>query len=289
MRRASAHSTQSLTAPSLDDVSVAQARMQRFAPLLSALFPELQATEGQVCSPLISVPQLQQALIPTATNERLWVKADHLLPVAGSVKARGGFHEVLQWTENLAQKNGLLCAGDDVRALSRPAARRLFHEHQVAVGSTGNLGMSIGLIASALGFKATVHMSHDAKAWKKRLLRDHGVSVIEHQGDYALAVAKGREEARALATCHFVDDERSLSLLLGYACAAFELSRAPHRGRPYDRVGKRRVLPPFTQQGSVACQLKGRALLQLVPSTCTAEFVVEDRIGMGQDQVCAPL
>ena len=71
-------------------------RFKRFAPLLQRLFPELQASGGRIESPLLTAPAMQQALgLPPAMGQ-LWVKADHSLPVAGSVKARGGVHEVLE-------------------------------------------------------------------------------------------------------------------------------------------------------------------------------------------------
>ncbi|MEI8159418.1 MAG: D-serine ammonia-lyase, partial [Burkholderiales bacterium] len=198
-------------------------RFARFAPLLAQLFPELTASEGRIESALQPVPEMQRALGLPTHHGRLWVKADHSLPVAGSIKARGGFHEVLEVTEQLAMENGLLQPGHDYRTLNTPVARALFARHQIAVGSTGNLGMAIGVLAAALGFRAVVHMSTDAKEWKKERLRQRGVEVVEHAGDYEMAVASGRQLAQVDPLSHFVDDERSLSLFMGYSAAALHL------------------------------------------------------------------
>lgn len=210
---------------SLDDTKVAAARLARFGGLLAEVFPELAASGGVVESPLLNAAALQPALGLTASQGRLFIKADHSLPVAGSIKARGGMHEVLEFAEHCALRHGLVQRGGDYRALNTPQARAVLGRHQVAVGSTGNLGLSIGVVASALGFKATVHMSADAKAWKKDRLRLRGVQVVEHAGDYERAVAAGRAEAAADPLSHFVDDEQSLSLLLGYSAAALHLQR----------------------------------------------------------------
>ncbi len=207
----------------LADMQAAQDRFTRFAPLLALLFPELAATQGRIESALLPVPALQAALGLPPEQGRLWVKADHNLPVAGSIKARGGFHEVLELTERLALQHGLLSMGTDYCTLASPATRAILGQHQVAVGSTGNLGMAIGVLAAALGFRAVVHMSVDAKAWKKERLRNSGVEVVEHAGDYEQAVATGRQRAQADPLCHFVDDERSLSLFIGYSAAAMHL------------------------------------------------------------------
>jgi D-serine dehydratase len=186
----------------LADMHQARNRFERFAPLLADLFPELSESQGRIESDLLVVPALQQALGLPPTMGRLWIKADHRLPVAGSVKARGGFHEVLELTERLAAQHDLLQPGNDYRCLGRPAARAAFARYQVAVGSTGNLGMAIGVLAAALGFRSVVHMSADAKTWKKERLRQHGVDVREHTGDYEQAVAIGRQLADADPLCH---------------------------------------------------------------------------------------
>lgn len=209
------------------DINLTLGRLGRFAPLMATLFPELAASHGVIESALLPVPRLQHALALPADCGMLLIKADHALPVAGSIKARGGIHEVLEHAEAVALANGLLPDGleSDYRLLDTPTARSVFAGYKVAVGSTGNLGLAIGVMASALGFQAVVHMSADAKQWKKDRLRRRGVEVVEHVGDYAEAVAAGRRAADADARCHFVDDEQSLSLLLGYSAAAPHLAR----------------------------------------------------------------
>ena len=208
---------------SLDDTKAAAARLARFAGLLAQVFPELAETAGQVESPLLSAAALQPMLGMAEGQGRLFIKADHSLPVAGSIKARGGMHEVLEFAERLAVQHGLVSVDGDYKTLATPAAREVLGRYQVAVGSTGNLGLSIGVVASALGFKAAVHMSADAKEWKKDRLRQRGVQVVEHPGDYERAVAAGRTQAASDPLCHFVDDEQSFSLLLGYSAAALHL------------------------------------------------------------------
>lgn len=200
-------------------IDAAERRLLRAGPLLLKVLPELVGSDGLVESPLVDAQALRDAL---GGQSRWLFKADNRLPVTGSVKARGGFHEVLEFAEQVALSHGW--DGEHFADLAEPRWRECFGAYQLVVGSTGNLGISIGLLSRALGFAAQVHMSSDAKQWKKQLLREQGVCVVEHAGDYGKAVAAGREIAEADAQSHFVDDECSLSLFCGYAVAGRRLA-----------------------------------------------------------------
>ena len=201
-------------------VADAEARLQRFAPLIRARFPETEDRGGLIESPLTETPAMREALASLLPG-RLFLKRDSDLAIAGSVKARGGIYEVLKHTEELALQAGLITPDSDYSILLQH--RDFFRQYKMQVGSTGNLGMSIGIMSAAIGYEAIVHMSADARQWKKDLLRSHGVTVVEYDGDYSAAVKEGRRRSDADPTSYFVDDENSVDLFLGYAVAANRL------------------------------------------------------------------
>lgn len=210
------------------DILDASLRLRRFAPYLAKAFPETQLSNGIIESELVDIPTMKTALethYQLPIKGRLMMKKDSHLPISGSIKARGGIYEVLTHAEKLAFEAGLLSESDDYSKLLEPEFRDFFKQYSIAVGSTGNLGMSIGIMSAKLGFTVSVHMSADARAWKKSKLREHGVNVVEYEQDYGVAVEQGRKEAEQDPSCFFIDDENSKNLFLGYSVAGERLKQ----------------------------------------------------------------
>ena len=212
----------------LHDMEEAEKLWFRFAPYLSKVFPGTRKTSGIIESPLKEITHFQQLLNASSDQKiagKFLLKCDNALPVAGSIKARGGFYEVLYFAEQLALEAGLIKKTDNYELFTGEKFRKLFSQHVIGVGSTGNLGLSIGIMSAQLGFQVTVYMSSDAKEWKKNLLRSKGAEVIEFKGDFGEAVNEGRRRTIADPRGYFVDDENSKNLFLGYSVAAFRLKK----------------------------------------------------------------
>ena len=206
------------------DMLDAKARLMRFAPLMKALFPETMPNDGIIESALREIDCTREALqkaYKVDIRGRVFLKCDHELPVAGSIKARGGIYEVLKYAEKLVYENHPSEAAGDYSAFA--SLKNFFNKYTIITGSTGNLGLSIGVMGAALGFNVVVHMASDAKEWKKALLRQKGVQIVEHCAEYTEAVAEARKEAVSREDCYFIDDEHSRDLFLGYSVSAFRL------------------------------------------------------------------
>lgn len=234
------------------DIQEARELLERAKPLFTKLWPDdqtLKDWEGLIESPLTSAQNLRDAMGGTGT----WLlKRDDDLPVAGSIKGRGAFFAVLEHAEKLAIEKGLIAKGQDLGNLCSPEAKAIFSEYKIAVGSTGNLGMGIALLAAALGFDAKVYLSEEAADWKKKRLVDHGCKIYEHDGNFKEALQKGRDDCAAAnaakpASAHFVDDEDSKPLSVGPAVAGLRLKEQLERNGI--RIGADRPLFVYIPTG----------------------------------------
>ncbi len=210
------------------DIFDAVARWERFAPYLAEVFPETEAAGGVIESSLIPLTHMQQdwqSLYHHDLPGKLLLKADSQLPVSGSIKSRGGIYEVLKFAEHIAMTHTDLVYMDDYRVLAGEKYRKIFAKYGIIVASTGNLALSVGIMAATFGFQTTVYMSHDASHWKKDKLRANGVKVKEFATDFSHVIPQARQDASQDPHIHFVDDEGSSDLFLGYSVAAVRLQK----------------------------------------------------------------
>lgn len=211
----------------MDDMKAAEELWNRFIPFFKKAFPETAETGGILESPLVEISNMKSVLAnhDSEVDGRLFLKCDNALPIVGSIKARGGFFEVLHYAEELALKAGIINKNDDYSIFATDKIREFFSKYKIGVGSTGNLGLSIGTISAKLGFQVTVYVSADAKTWKKTLLRERGAEVVEFSGDFSEAILAGRKRTQADPMAYFVDDENSNELFLGYTVGALRLAK----------------------------------------------------------------
>ncbi|WP_063124562.1 D-serine ammonia-lyase [Oenococcus oeni] len=194
----------------------ANRRLERFAPYLESVFSDTKRSKGIIESPIQRMDSIKDLL---SVKGSLLIKRDDLMPVSGSIKSRGGIYEVLCFAEKIAIENGFDLKKDNYQDLRKDKYRKLFNQWRIEVASTGNLGLSVGLMASTLGFKARIHMSHDATDWKINKLRQNGVEVKIYDDNFSNAVAAARVSSQRDPYSYFIDDEGSKLLFAGYATA----------------------------------------------------------------------
>lgn len=214
---------------SFRDVEDAEARLQRFASFIRITYPETEEAGGIIESAITELPNMKNYLNRKHDIDlegKLLLKRDDQLPISGTIKARGAIYEVLLHAENLALEKGLLNSiEDDYAKFATEEFHEFFSNYNITVGTTGNLGISVGTMGRKLGFNVTVHMSIEAKDWKKQYLRDLGVDVIEHKTNFSLAVTEGRAASEADPSSYFVDDEHSKALFFGYTAGGYRMKK----------------------------------------------------------------
>jgi D-serine dehydratase len=204
-------------------------RLQRFASYFQVVFPETQKNNGLLESKITEISQMKQWLEDQYNTDlpgKLYLKRDDLLPISGTIKSRGAIYEVLKYAETLALEAGLLESIDtDYEIFASDEFHQFFSNYNLTVGTTGNLGISVGAMGRALGFEVTVHMSADARQWKKTYLRERGVDVVEHSTNFSKAVEIARQDSDNDPSSYFVDDEYSEELFLGYTVGGYRMKK----------------------------------------------------------------
>lgn len=222
-----AEETNSESNYSLKDIQEVEDRFQRFAPFIQQVYPETRDKKGILESEITEIEGMTKWLEKQYNVDlpgKLYIKRDDLLAISGTVKSRGAIYEVLKYAETLALQEGLLeNTAENYEVFASEKFKDFFSGYNITVGTTGNLGISVGAMGRALGFEVTVHMSEEAKAWKKNFLRERGVEVVEHKTNFSEAVDAGREASNSDPKSYFVDDEHSVELFLGYTVGGYRV------------------------------------------------------------------
>ena len=119
-----------------EDVKDAEDRLNRFAPYIKSTFPETNKLNGIIESPISRIPNMKKYMekdLETKIFGNLLVKLDSNLPIAGSIKARGGIYEVLKHAENLALNEGLLSKNDNYSKINSNIFRNFYSKYTIQV------------------------------------------------------------------------------------------------------------------------------------------------------------
>src|SRR5690625_1294270 len=125
----------------VEDMKEAEALWHRFAPFFEKAFPETKDTKGIIESPIRETNSINGKLndMYSKTIEgRYYLKCDNELPIAGSIKARGGVYEVLYYAEELAINAQMINKDDNYEAFyseKRSEERRVGKERRARWGT----------------------------------------------------------------------------------------------------------------------------------------------------------
>src|SRR5699024_7575105 len=158
-------------APDGRGIQEAEERLERFAPYIATAFPETREKDGIIESPLVRASNMKQSLehqFQQKIDGELFVKCDSHLAVSGSIKARGGIYEVLKHAEELAMEHRLITKQDDYRLFASETFKNFFSAYSIVVGSTGNLGLSIGIKIGRASCRRRVEVACGGRAWRRR-------------------------------------------------------------------------------------------------------------------------
>ncbi len=120
-------------------------------PIWQKHFLKLLPLGGIIESELVAIPAMQNGWKKEyqQPDQRATVtEKDSHLPISGSIKHAAGFMKSWHTQKKLALEAGLLTLDDDYSKLLSPEFNSSLGQYSIAVGSTGNLGLSIGIMSA---------------------------------------------------------------------------------------------------------------------------------------------
>ena len=83
----------------MEEIIAVEKLWERFAPFFMAAFPQTIPSKGILESPLVEINAMKKVLNQQhpKIEGKLYLKCDNALPIAGSIKARGGFYEIMHY------------------------------------------------------------------------------------------------------------------------------------------------------------------------------------------------
>jgi D-serine dehydratase len=109
-----------------EDVIDAKERFKRFEPFIKKAFELESGTIESKIDEINNYKTWYESEIGEKIDGKILLKRDDLLPIAGSIKGRGGVYEVLKIAETLAVNEGILSLDDDYALMMRPEFKDFF-------------------------------------------------------------------------------------------------------------------------------------------------------------------
>lgn len=132
-------------------VKAAQNRYMRFLPYVALAFPETAEKKGVIESPL------EELSCRSGAGERIFLKDDSRLPIAGSAAGRGCFHELMVLAEKHLQENRMLLPNENYAKIGSDTFRSFFGQYSISITGDHETLYASEIFARRLGYRIAEH------------------------------------------------------------------------------------------------------------------------------------